>query len=317
MTRRVVFVSPGMDTGGQSIALKRAFDACAPEWSARAIRRRDNWIHYPADVTWDPHSYKDVRTVKNLLTEADVIHIMQVPTAIRSLPAFRRKPIVVQHHGTYFRNDPKGVSAACRMVRASEVAIDHGLLVKAPRAELLPAVVDLDGMAALREEHYAPGEKVRIFHSPTDRSIKSTEALIGAVDRLSTAYPVELVLVEGKPWQECLRQKAARADIVFDQVRLGYGINAIEAWGMGVPVVAGIADPEARSLMVDEWGALPFIEATEDTIVDALEPLVADETIRAGYGAAGQRHAEQLHSQRAVVERAIAVYDRILGGVPA
>lgn len=46
----LLIYSPGADTGGLGIAMKRAFDKHAPEWTARHIRREDNYLHYPADI---------------------------------------------------------------------------------------------------------------------------------------------------------------------------------------------------------------------------------------------------------------------------
>jgi hypothetical protein len=163
-------------------------------------------------------------------------------------------------------------------------------------------------MDLLRSEHYAPGERVRIFHSPTNRSLKQTDLLIAAVDRLANRYPVELEIVERVPWAECVRRKAS-ADIVFDQVELGYGINAVEAMAMGIPVVAGIADPLARAMMVEAWGSLPFVEATAATIADALEPLVADAAYRGEAGRLGRAHADRIHAPAAVARR----YQALLG----
>lgn len=313
---RVLFYSGGMDTGGQSIGLARAFNAHAEGWSARSIRRKNNSIGYPVDVEWPNGDLRLRRVVAQMVLQADMIHVAQVPQSIRHLPRLRRKPIVVHHHGTYFRSNPKAVSAACRAIGATEAVVDYGLLAFAPHAHFLPVVVDIEALAAIREQYYEPSDEVRIFHSPTDRKIKATDALIAAVDRLKRSYPVRLEIVEGVRWSECLRRKAT-ADIVFDQVEFGYGINAVEAWAMRIPVVAGITDPDARNRMIADWGALPFVEATESTIADALESLVADESMRSLMGRIGRTHAERIHSQPAVVERAMAIYQPLLSAVAA
>ena len=111
---------------------------------------------------------------------------------------------------------------------------------------------------------------VRIAHAPTNRAIKSTDALIAVVEAFrAEGLPVELDLIEQVTLGECLARKAA-ADIYFDQVILGYGCNAIEAWGMGIPVIAG-ADPWTLERMRREFdGRLPFLVATEETIADVL-----------------------------------------------
>lgn len=305
MTSVLIF-NAGIDTGGQGYQLAKALNQHAEGWTATAVRRKDSWIHYPADVTWPKNDSATERAVQRRAAQVDVIHVMQVPHVIRHLGRVKPRRIVVQHHGTYFRQQPAGVSRACRSIGALEVAVDYGLLAMAPRAQLLPVVVDLDLMTALRAEHYEPTERVRIFHSPTNRALKQTDRLIAAVERLAAHYPVELVIVEGASWMDCLRAKAT-ADIVFDQVEYGYGINAVEAMGMSIPVVAGIADPKARQMMLDDWGALPFAEATADTIAETLEPLVADAAYRAVVGRAGRLHAERVHAPAAVAHRYMAL----------
>lgn len=82
---------------------------------------------------------------------------------------------------------------------------------------------------------------VLIAHAPTNREVKSTAAFLEAVDRLrAEGHDIEVDLIEGRTWDECLERKA-RADIYFDQVKLGYGNNSVECWGMGIPVIAGAA----------------------------------------------------------------------------
>ena len=77
----------------------------------------------------------------------------------------------------------------------------------------------------------------------------------------------------------------AQADILFDQVILGYGNNAIEAMGMGIPVIAGVQDDNVRRAMLDRWGSLPWYDATE-----------ADDLRRTGAHGGERRHAGRVRS---------------------
>lgn len=301
-----VLVFSGVDNGGQGYQLARALSGQG--WPSTAVRRHDARFRYPGQVTW---SKRDPGVLR-LVAKSDVIHLMQVPALLRLLGRTTGKQIVVHHLGTYFRQSPNSVSAACRAIGAMEVAGDYGLLTLALRAQLLPVVVDAELMAGLRAEHYVQGDRVRIFHSPSDRRLKQTDLLIAAVTRLARRYAVELQIVEGVPWAECIRRKAS-ADIVFDQVEYGYGLNSVEAMAMAIPVVAGIADPAARSMMLDAWGELPFVEATPETIEAALEPLVADSAHRRRVGRAGRLHVERIHTPFAVARR----YQSLLGQAAA
>ena len=127
----------------------------------------------------------------------------------------------------------------------------------------------------------------------------------------SEGYPVDLELIERERWDRCLQRKA-RADIFFDQVILGYGCNALEAWGMGIPVVCGASDPTLDE-MERRFGRLPFYHATEETIYDALKELVESPELRAKYAAIGNRYVREYHDEVKVVDQLKRIYQRAMG----
>ena len=90
---------------------------------------------------------------------------------------------------------------------------------------------------------------------------------------------------------------------------LGYGCNAIEAWAMGIPVVAG-ADSWTLARMRQEFGrsGLPFYEATAETIRVALRELVLSADLRAKWDDRGLRHARRFHAEKPALERALELY---------
>jgi hypothetical protein len=300
---RLLIVHNGPDVAGLGIALKRAFDAASTEWKARAVRRKDNWLHYPGDITWLKGT--DDAEVMELYRQADVVMIVEKPEAIDLFPPMD-KPVVVYHTGSRYRRDPDGVSAACR--GALEVAGSLDLMLR-PNLAFLPIAADLEALHRWRAYHGS--ETVRIAHAPTNRDIKSTAAIIRAVDRLRRDYKVELDIIERVPWQECLRRKG-RADIFVDETTLGYGANAVECWAMGIPLVSGIADRDHRAEMVSRFGALPFLSTTEANLYDALGNLVVSPQLRRMWAENGQRHAYRWHSHEAVVKAAIPLLLRAM-----
>lgn len=150
---------------------------------------------------------------------------------------------------------------------------------------------------------------IRIAHAPTSREVKGTAFFLEAIRQLQAeGYDIQLDLIEGVTWAECLQRKA-QADIYYDQVKLGYGNNAIEAWGMGIPVVAG-AHHSTLQEMRSRFGELPFLNATEATIYDRLKALILSEDLRAEYTERGLNHVERFHDERVVVETLKALYRR-------
>jgi hypothetical protein len=312
MTRRLLVYCGGADSAGTGYALKHAIDAYGDGWEARAVRRKNSWLDYPADVTWEKFDSATGRVAQQLFDEADLVQIMQVPRTARVFRGWRRKPMVVTQIGTYLRNDPEGVSDAVREIGAVQVVNSLELLNLAPDAELLLWTVDLDLLGRMREEHRRePDGRIRIYHSPTNREIKSTAAFLAATERLAKRHPIDVELVEGVPWMENLRRKAA-ADIVFDEVKLGYGLNSAEAWAMRIPALVGLIDPGAREMFMDRYGGFPYPDTTEDTIEERLEELIISAEAREHWADVGYRFVQENHAESVVAPQTVALYERIL-----
>lgn len=289
-----------VDLGGDGIRTKQAFDRRAPGWTYNAVVRNRNYIRYPVD--------RPFREAAVLAQQADVIHARNSFRSARMAGALD-KPLVITHHGTRFRNRPADVLAEQRAHGAIGLAATLDLWLLAPdELEWLPAPYDLDWLVNFRGDcRRDDGDPLRIGHAPTNRAIKSTAAFLAACDKLGRETPVEVVLIEGQSWAECLRLKA-RCDVYYDQVTLGYGNNAIEAWGMGCPVVAGAADDTLAEYQRC-FGSLPFVLADEGSIYHALASLV-EPIERTEWSLRGLLHVGQWHDERRVVEQLQRVYHR-------
>jgi hypothetical protein len=281
-----------------------------PALSIRSAHKaRYAYFQYPEDLVWDRSTEPLVR---QLADAADLIHLTNELTAYTRLGQHRhRKPALLHHHGTLLRNFPQRVLPQARRFHMLNAVSTVDLLRVADDLHWLPTAYDLDELATIREQNRRPADgMVRIMSAPTNRDIKSTALLEAAMNQLKAeGLPVELVLTEGRTWAECLAVKAT-ADIYFDQVKLGYGCNAIEAWGMGLPVVAG-AEPDILARMTTEWNTdrLPFAEATEATIADTLRMLVKSPDLRAEYAERGHTFAETYHAEKPALERLTELYD--------
>ena len=321
MPRALIF-SSGEDTGGVGIATKEAFDRLEPNWEIRSARSTDNWIHYPTDLDWVPGA-QNVE-IEAIYQNSDVLHMMLKFEIADMFPGGRDKPRIIHHHGRLFRNNPEPFIERGQREGVPGVTSTIDLYLLAPdELTWVPNPVDIRGLERWREEHYRDQpDRLRIAHAPTIRSGKSTEAFLRACERLSKEIRVEVILIENHPWHACLMMKA-QADIYYDQVLVGYGNNAIEAWAMGIPVVAGAASA-AEGLrkgirtsdgILDEmerrFGYLPFVPSTEDTIYEALRVL-ANDKIRGQYGELGHVHAAKWHDGRKTVAALKEVYARVL-----
>ena len=121
-----------------------------------------------------------------------------------------------------------------------------------------------------------PGPRVRIVHAPSKREGKGTQAVLDAIEALQReGAPIDLDLIEGVPHAEA-RQRYAAADLVIDQVRLGwYGLTSIEAMALGKPVVCHL-DPDAADETDAAFGLpLPHVRADGAALTGVLRELVA------------------------------------------
>lgn len=296
---RVLSVNAGQDLAGTGIRLKRAFDRHS-DWTFNSIARSETYLKYPTDRPWSD--------ARSLWDRSDVVHLhnnFRTAELLETGP----KPSVIHHHGTFFRQNTEAMLADQRRRRSVGLAATLDLYLMAPDdLEWVPAAYDVDWLASLRR--LRGRDRIRIVTAPTDRTVKSTEALIAACRRIGRRRRITLSIIERRSWERCLAQKAS-ADIFFDQVLLGYGCNAIEAMGMGIPVVAG-ADPATLAEYRRRFGELPFQPATEDSIEDALVELVESSSRRSEIGLRGQTHVRRWHSDEAVVSQLERIYSDAL-----
>jgi hypothetical protein len=304
---RLLIMSAGPDLAGVGYALKQAFDRHAPDWEARAVCRQVNYLGYPTDIVWPPYGgNRHRRDVIELARNADVVHVMDNERALRVLGShLRGKRIVVHHLGSHFRRHEAAVSRVCQQYRATEVT-DSVDLVR-PHVAFMPVPADFEALAALRQKHYQPSERIRIAHAPTHRPIKSTAVIVQAIERLAQRYPIDFDLIERTNNRTCLERKA-RADIFVDQLLLGFGVNVIECWAMGIPVVSGLVDPAARENALAMWSRFPWADATPQTLEAVVEHLVTDPEWRTELGERGRKHGLEWHSEPAVVRRMLDLY---------
>lgn len=300
---KVLIISPTTDFAGVGINLKRALDAAG--WRARHVARKVSPYGYPMDIHWRGGDRELNRRIRELHDKADVVHVMDNP-AILSRFTRRRQAVVVQHLGTRYREDSEGITALCRLYGATEITDSFDLMVY-PHVRFVPVAVDTRALWATRRRVYQDSDVIRIAHAPTDRATSDTDVVIETVERLAREFPIELDLIEGVPNAECIERKA-RADIYIDRMGIGFGVNAIECWAMGIPVVSGFVDPSVTTRARAEFGYLPWLDATRETMYTAVRSLVTSAPLRHQYAQLGREHAERWHSPQAVVERVTAIY---------
>lgn len=326
MTRDAFILATGADTGGAAIRVVSAFneqmpgprgnDPLDPDWIVHSMVANTNYIEYDQDL---PYS---AEALEHYYDKADVVVLNNTLAGYHYYDGGQGKPTILMHHGLHkdhFAQTIEECVAEAREIGASQIASTVNLELYGQPGEIswAPIPYDVRGLLDMRKRLFQPSDTLRIGHAPTDRTVKSTEAVISAVETLQKrGYPVELVLIEHQTHAKTLETKAKLVDIYVDQLKLGYGCNAIEAWGMDIPVIAGVsAYPEWRAHMVRRFAGsdlseLPFMEANEENLVQTLQDLVGSTFYREKWSTIGRVHALRFHDDAKVVPLLAYIYDR-------
>ncbi len=146
--------------------------------------------------------------------------------------------------------------------------------------------------------HHQNKKPVRIGHAPTNRAAKGSDVIIPILKEIEQELGTETVLIEGLPYQEALKLKRS-CDIFVDQIGdLGYGINSLEAFAMGIPACSCLAPGFAEM-----YPQHPFVDINAKNLKDQLRRLVHQPELRRHIGQEGKQWVQRLHDARRVVEK--------------
>lgn len=301
---KILIMSPGADTGGQGIALKRLFDATG-EAEVRSVTSSTNYIGYEQDLVWPD----DRGAIKAWARDADVWHIRNNPRAIRGFANWQRpmRPCLMHEHGTQYRTHPDVILAWCEVNNAQLLVSTIDLMTLSPLGRWMPAPVEISRIEKYRDKPRGRG-RLLVVHAPTQRRVKGTDEFLAAVDEVrARGHDFDVDVIENASLDECLTRKG-RADIFFDQLMFGYGNNGLEAMAMSIPVLSGARDPSVTAKIQSIAGALPYHDAADGTLADRLEELLVDRELRARLARRGRTYVERFHSDDAVRKSALTYW---------
>jgi GT2 family glycosyltransferase len=289
------------DAGGGAWKLHRALVETTPHRSL-LFRRDDNVIAYPTQ-----HALSDRAELAAALAEADVLHVHIESAWLAQLPREPRK--VIHHRGSQYRAHAALYDALDRRAGALRLASNLELAAWAPDLSYLPVPVCFEEWHALARGRERGGV-FRVAHSPAlprRRAEKGTSEVVRAVDELrSEGVPIELVLIEGRPWEEALRRRA-ECDATFDSFWLGMQSSGAEAACMRQPVVAG--DAHVARQYERRYGYVPYTYADERSVRDVLRRLATDEDFYRGEQQRVERHVRAHHDLGPVARQYLQLLD--------
>jgi glycosyltransferase involved in cell wall biosynthesis len=214
----------------------------------------------------------------------------------------------------YYNNYKRETIAQARRYFDCVFAVNPDLLRNIPGGVFLPySNCDLDDWTPPPDYDWHHAGPIRIVHAPTSREVKGTDAIIAAVERLKAeGHAIEFILVEKIPHDQ-VRKLYASADLLIDQVRVGwYGGLAVELMALGKPVVAYIREEDLHFVPAEMRRDLPVVSADERNLADVLRPLLVDAGLRKALGQRSREYVERWHHPKQVAAITTAAYREAL-----
>lgn len=237
----------------------------------------------------------DSEEIQAYISQADIIHLKGDEPLDLFKYDFGGKKIFQTVGGSRFRAMKDG------LIR--EVALESFDRERYNNVTLTGITPDLCGVDSWMPHAIEVGKNVWkkkakpiVCHSPSDRLKKGSNVIIEACQRLG----VELKLIELVSVDECIKMKA-ESNILIDQIVCdAYGMNAVEAMAMGIPVISAC----------EEIDGCPVYRVTDKSVEGVME--LIQEAIKTNTVATSKKfheYAKRVHSCEAIKTKLEMLYD--------
>lgn len=204
----------------------------------------------------------------------------------------------------------------------SDTFIASNILDGKLKWDLIPFVnlcLDIKNIAARKKYSSYDGinGEVVIVHSPNHRLIKGSEFIIGAINELKKeGLKIRFVLIEKIKNTEVRRILTEEADILVEQIIVGYALSGVEGMAFGVPTISNLENEEYLRMYrrYSYLNECPVFSATPETIKERIKTLVLNPELRKTLGEAGRKYAEKYHSEESAIYMFERIYDKIWYG---
>lgn len=150
-------------------------------------------------------------------------------------------------------------------------------------------------------------DKIVIFHSPTVMDVKGSEYILASLNNLKKKYQKIEFRMPLNLKNEDLIQQMAKADIVIDQLLVGwYGGQAVEAMALGKPVISYIHQPYFN--LVDFAAEIPVVNSNVWTLEKDLEMLINNRAWREELGKKGIEFVKKYHRPEKIAGEYLDLY---------
>jgi len=171
--------------------------------------------------------------------------------------------------------------------------------------KIIPYARDLEKILKIKSETHK--NKIVIFHSPTVMDVKGSEYILNTIKNLKKKYKNVEFRMPLNLKNEDLLSLMAKADIVIDQLLVGwYGGQAVEAMALGKPVIAYMHEPYFN--LMNFAKDIPVINSNIWTLEKDLMILIEDFKSRKNLGDAGIAFAKKYHRPDKIADEYLKLY---------
>jgi len=278
------------DHSGAGHALAQAVNAHT-EHTARQVVFEESYLNYETDAVQPSRN-----RVRELWEWADVVNIhdrsdKRAPWDVVDRPMFST------YHGSEYRQRWPYFNAWDRQLGRIGTSLNLDLVALGTRWTPRP-MPDL----MHRRNGRVAGDLLHVVHAPTNREIKDTQTVI---ESLSDLDGVHFELIEHVSNEECIARKA-RADLLIEEFKLGYGTNALECWAMGMPVISN-AFGGILSYMRYRLKEFPFIQTPLKDLRARVEHLRDNRDELEQHARRGREYWEEWHKPDVAASRYVEV----------
>ncbi|MBI3500571.1 MAG: glycosyltransferase [Bacteroidetes bacterium] len=160
-------------------------------------------------------------------------------------------------------------------------------------------------------------EEVVVVHSPNHKTIKGSEFIVNAVEELrKEGLKVRFILIEKFQNEDVRRILSYEADILAEQLLVGYAMSAVEGMALGLPVISNLEyEPYTRVYRRFSYlNESPVLSSTPENIKENLKILIRNPQLRKELGMAGRKYVEKYHSEKTAQYMFGKIYDKIWFG---
>lgn len=209
----------------QPSLLWRAFNEYTKH-QCRLITLKESYLGYPTDIVYDrAEPFEIIEVLSNSDFFIFVSQIAMFPFYPMQGKLNRNNHLIMTYGSEVRLNSANFLLSWLRS--DTMIVTSHDYSQSSPvgfSCQHIPISCDFNEIP----ERMPPGDDViRVCHTPTSPTIKGTEQFLKVMEKIKEAHKdlkIETVLIEGKPWSECLRLKS-QCDICYDQMSIGsYGM---------------------------------------------------------------------------------------------